>query len=64
MMRILKNQSMKIDSEVTQIIELAVKKIKTLIINLSHILKKIEESISMLKTDVEKYKRSIFFIAI
>lgn len=36
-------------------IELAVKKIKTLIINLFHILKKVEESISMLKTDVEKY---------
>lgn len=36
-------------------IELALKKIKTLIINLFRIMKKVEESISMLKTDVEKY---------
>lgn len=45
---------MKIDSEITQMIELAEKGIKTVIINLVHMLKKVEESISMLKTDVEK----------
>lgn len=54
MMWIFKNPPMKIDSEITQMIELAVEKIKTLT-HIFHILKKIEENTSMLKTDVEKY---------
>lgn len=53
-----KNQSIKTDLEMTQVVELVEKGIKSIIIVISHIFKKLAERLNILSKDMEDIKKT------